>query len=141
MEKTEIEKKVARAVELHKRGYNCSQCVVMTFAEDLGLNADVAESMSAAFGGGVAKMKEVCGCVSAMAMLAGFVQGNKNQERKTDLEKTYDWTKSLVDEFRNECGEIICKRLRGIEAGNTKPIRPCRELISSAVRMVGRKID
>ena len=71
MEKTEIERKVAQAVELHKRGYNCSQCVVMTFAEDLGLNADVAESMSAAFGGGVAKMKEVCGCVSAMAMLAG----------------------------------------------------------------------
>lgn len=141
MEKTEIERKVAQAVELHKRGYNCSQCVVMTFAEDLGLNADVAESMSAAFGGGVAKMKEVCGCVSAMAMLAGFVRGNKNQEGKTDLEKTYDWTKSLADEFRNECGEIICKRLREIEAGNTKPIRPCRELISSAVRMVGRKID
>lgn len=141
MEKTEIEKKVAQSVELHKQGYNCSQCVVMVFAEEAGLGADVAGSMSAAFGGGLAKMREVCGCVSAMAMLAGFIQENKNQEGKTDVEKTYDWTKTLADEFRDECGEIICKRLRGIEAGCAKPIRPCRELISSAVRIIGREID
>lgn len=141
MEKSEIEKKVLQALELHKQGFNCSQSVLMVYAEDVGLDLSLAESMSAAFGGGIAKMREVCGCVSAIAMLSGLVKENKLSEGKTDIEKAHKWTKNLADEFRDECGEIICRRLRGIEPGSTKPTRPCRELIATAVRLIGTKMD
>ena len=136
----EIEKKVAQAMELHSQGYNCAQCVVLVFAEDVKLDRRLAETIAAPFGGGVAKMKEVCGCVSAMALLSGFIKENIGVDGKVDVMKTYDWTKCLADKFRNQCGEIVCKRLKGLEPGSTKPPQPCKELIAAAVRLIGESI-
>ncbi|MEE0948756.1 MAG: C-GCAxxG-C-C family protein [Bacteroidales bacterium] len=138
--KLDIENKVSQAMDLHSKGYNCAQSVVMVFAEDLKLDRRLAEMMSASFGGGVAKMKEVCGCVSAMALLSGFIKENIGAEGRVDVMKTYDWTKTLADKFSNQCGDIVCKRLKGLEPGSTKPPQPCRELIATAVRLIGKSI-
>ena len=140
MMKIDIENKVSQAMDLHSKGYNCAQSVVMVFAEDLKLDKGLAETIAAPFGGGVAKMKEVCGCVSAMALLSGFVEDNIGSDGKVDVMKTYDWTKCLADKFRNQCGEIVCKRLKGLEPGSTKPPQPCKELIATAVRLIGKSI-
>ncbi len=139
--KIDIENKVSQAMDLHSKGYNCAQSVVMVFAEDVLLDRNIAETMSAAFGGGVAKMREICGCVSAMALLSGFVEDNIGSDGKPDVMKTYDWTRSLADEFRNQCGEVVCKKLKGIEPGSSKPPQACRELIATAVRLIGEKLS
>jgi C_GCAxxG_C_C family probable redox protein len=141
MMKIDIENKVSQAMDLHSRGYNCAQSVVMVFAEDLKLDKGLAETIAAPFGGGVAKMKEVCGCVSAMALLSGFVEDNIGSDGKVDVMKTYDWTKCLADKFRNQCGEVVCKRLKGLEPGSSKPPQACRELIATAVRLIGEKLS
>jgi C_GCAxxG_C_C family probable redox protein len=141
MMKIDIENKVSQAMDLHSKGYNCAQSVVMVFAEDLKLDKGLAETIAAPFGGGVAKMKEVCGCVSAMALLSGFVEDIIGSDGKVDVMKTYDWTKCLADKFRNQCGEIVCKRLKGLEPGSSKPPQACRELIATAVRLIGEKLS
>ena len=73
MQKEEIEQRVELARKAHAQGYNCAESVVLAYADCVGLDKTVAEKMSVSFGGGVAKMREICGCVSAMAMLAGGV--------------------------------------------------------------------
>ena len=135
------ENKTAKAKQLHSQGFNCSQSVVMTFAEDLGLKSELAERMSAAFGGGVAQMGEVCGCVSAMAVLSGFVKENQTIEGKVDKMKAMVWTKDLAEKFRNECGDIVCRQLKAPEAITGRTPKPCRELVGIAARLVAEKLN
>ena len=135
------EDKTAKAKQLHSQRYSCSQSVVMTFAEDLGIKSELAERMSAAFGGGVAKMGEVCGCVSAMAVLSGFVKENQTIEGKVDKMKAMAWTKDLAEKFRNECGDIVCRRLKAPEAITGRQPKPCRELVGIAARLIAEKLS
>ena len=141
MENMNIEDKSKQAKQLHSQRYSCSQSVVMTFAEDLGIKSELAERMSAAFGGGVAKMGEVCGCVSAMAVLSGFVKENQTIEGKVDKMKAMAWTKDLAEKFRNECGDIVCRRLKAPDATTGRQPKPCRELVGIAARLVAEKLN
>ena len=141
MENMNIEDKSKQAKQLHSQRYSCSQSVVMTFAEDLGIKSELAERMSAAFGGGVAKMGEVCGCVSAMAVLSGFVKENQTIEGKVDKMKAMAWTKDLAEKFRNECGDIVCRRLKAPEAITGRQPKPCRELVGIAARLIAEKLS
>ena len=61
--------KADQAKELFLKGYNCSQAVFCAFAEDYGLDEKTALSLSACFGGGLGRQREVCGAVSAMCMV------------------------------------------------------------------------
>ncbi|MDY5799847.1 MAG: C-GCAxxG-C-C family protein [Candidatus Onthomorpha sp.] len=140
MQKEEIEQRVELARKAHAQGYNCAESVVLAYADCVGLDKNVAEKMSVSFGGGVAKMREICGCVSAMAMLAGFIKENQDENSRPDTEKCYQWTKCLADKFRSECGDIVCKRLRGIEKGCTKPPMPCREFVATMARLIGENL-
>lgn len=141
MESMNKEDKTAKAKQLHSQGFNCSQSVVMTFAEEAGINPDMAERMSAALGGGVAKMGEICGCVSAMAVLSGFVKENQMADGKVDTMKAHAWTRDLAEKFRNECGDIVCRRLKAPEATTGRQPKPCRELVGIAARLIAEKLN
>ena len=97
--------------------------------------------MSAALGGGVAKMGEICGCVSAMAVLSGFVKENQTEDGKVDTMKSHAWTRDLAEKFRNECGDIVCRRLKAPEATTGKQPKHCRELVGIAARLVAEKLN
>ena len=67
-----------RAKELFKSGYNCSQAVLGAFCEELGMDFETAMKVASSFGGGMGRLREVCGAVSAMFMIAGILKGYEN---------------------------------------------------------------
>ena len=81
-----LEERVNRAVQNFEAGYNCAQSVFLAYSDIFELDMETAKKMSVSFGGGVGRMREICGTVSAMAMLAGFkypVQDISDQEART----------------------------------------------------------
>ena len=82
----DIEERAQQAIDNFNAGYNCAQSVFLTYYDLLGLDLETAKCMSVSFGGGMGRMREVCGTISAMCMLAGFrypVVDPKDQEART----------------------------------------------------------
>ena len=131
-------------------GYNCAQSVFLTYAEKYGFDKNTALKLSSSFGGGMGRMREVCGAVSAMFMIAGLENGyteNNNDEIKAEH---YTRIQTLANEFKKKNGTIICRELLGVDADDN-PIpskrtsqyyeeRPCEELIADACKIIDKFI-
>ncbi len=96
-----------------KQGYNCCQAVILAFAEETGLNKSDLLKAASSFGGGIGRLREVCGTVSAMAMAAGLIFGTDelSQEKKA---AHYELIQKLAGEFKEKNGSIICRELLGL---------------------------
>ena len=116
------EDRMERARQLHKSGLNCCQAVLLAFADKLPVDETAAKMVSAPFGRGLAGMREVCGCVSGMAMACGF--SGKEQ-----------LTKSAIDDFRIINGDVVCARL--LQKGK----KPCNELIADAAGILSDYLE
>ena len=100
MEDFDIEARAEQAVRNFESGYNCAQSVFLAYADLFGLERELAQKMSVSFGGGMGRMREVCGTVSAMAMLAGFrypVPDTTDQEART---RNYAMVQRVATLFR-----------------------------------------
>lgn len=96
MKSFDIEERVNQAVHNFESGYNCAQSVFLAYSDVFELDLELAKKMSVSFGGGVGRMREVCGTVNAMAMLAGFkypVFDPQDQEART---RNYGWYKKAA---------------------------------------------
>jgi len=136
-----MSEKQEKAKELFKQGYNCSQSVLGVFCEELGMDFDTAMKISLSFGGGMGRMREVCGTVSGMFMAAGLAFSDEKGSNKTEQ---YKIVQELAKRFKEMNGSIICRELlEGIES-STSPVpsertetyykkRPCIELVGDAV--------
>jgi C_GCAxxG_C_C family probable redox protein len=126
-----------RAVELFMEGKNCSQAVFVAFATDLGLAEETALAISVGLGGGVGRMREVCGAVSGSAMLVGL--------RYPNLDKTevYEKVRLIIDEFKKTNRSIVCKELLGLSKPEPSSVpeartedyyqkRPCVKIVEDA---------
>ena len=111
------EERADNARRLHRSGCNCCQSVVMAYADCLPIDRDNAMKMAAPFGRGIAGCREVCGCVSGMAMVCGLT------------DHTAD-TKTLIERFREQQGDIVCARL--LAAGK----KPCPEMVADAASLL-----
>lgn len=141
--------KVSRAKELFEQGYNCSQSVFCTFCEEYGIDFETGLKLASSFGGGMGKLREVCGAVSAMFMIAGLKYGytsNNDDEAKT---AHYKRIQDLAEEFKKKYNTIICRELLGIDSDGYIPAkrteeyyktRPCGEIISYAAKIVSDEI-
>lgn len=144
-----------KAETLFKSGYNCAQSVFCAIAPELGLDEDIARTVSLAFGGGMARTRNVCGCVSGMLMAAG-VYSSKNCDSgegciKEVKDDCYKISQDLMEMFKKENGSIICADLLGLnkakkDATDTNPVsserteqyykkRPCPELCKMAAEI------
>lgn len=152
MKEFDIEERVKIAVQNFESGYNCAQSVFLAYSDVFELNLEMAKKMSVSFGGGVGRMREVCGTVSAMAMLAGFkypVLDRQDQEART---KNYAMVQKMSDLFKEKHGTIICRSLLpAAEASQTAPEpsartaeyyakRPCSKYVEDAARIAGRML-
>lgn len=132
----DIEQRVRRAKELHDQDMNCAQAVVMAYADLLDMKPEVALASAAPFGRGLAKMNEVCGCVTGMALLSQIIAPVKD---RADMMMNHSLVKSMADEFRQENGDIVCRRLLGLEDSGIKK-KPCNEYVGCAARIFGQKL-
>ena len=135
------------ALSLFKSGCNCAQSVFAAFADLLGMDTETALKMSSAMGGGIGRMREVCGTVSAMAMLAGLKEGNADPENEEAKEHIYALVRRMSALFKEQQGTIICRELLGIEGmeESAKPSirtpefyasRPCGRIIACAAEII-----
>ncbi len=152
--------RVAR--RLFNGGYNCAQAVLLAFSDKTGLDNGMAMKLSSSFGGGMGRMREVCGAVSGMLMVLGLLHGydanapTANEDKK----KHYAHIQELAGRFRTQVGSIVCRELleghiaKTAEAGDqvkamrsTDPTptprseeyyqkRPCGELVALAAGLL-----
>lgn len=104
-----------KGMELFVQGYNCSQSVVLAYADVLGLEPEQLAKLSASFGGGLARLRHVCGTVSGMAMVAGWLTGMTEPGDQKQKKENYDTVQKLAAEFEKRNGSIICRELLGLD--------------------------
>lgn len=144
--------KSEKAKELFKQGYNCAQAVVGAYAEELGLDMETAMKLASSFGGGMGRLREVCGAVSGMFMVAGMKYGYSSPEAKLEKTEHYKKIQELAAEFSENNGSIICRELLGLQAGKDSYVpeartekyykaRPCVELVGDAAAILEEYIN
>lgn len=138
--------KSIKAEAFFKQGYNCSQSVLAAFCDECGMDFDTAVKLSSSFGGGMGRLREVCGAVSALFMIAGLKRGYSDPEDAEQKQEHYQLIQELAAKFREENGAILCRELLGLPAGPDDPKpeerseryyrnRPCAEYVASAARL------
>lgn len=125
-------------------GYNCSQAVLLAFCEDFGLEKETALKISEPFGGGMGRMREVCGTVTGMFMVLGLAMGNSDAKDGSTKKNIYKSVQELAEKFKQDNGSIICRELLGLQKANKESYvpsertkeyykkRPCPELCKYA---------
>jgi len=104
----------SKAMSLFRAGYNCSQSVFCAFADDLNLDKDIAAKIASSFGGGMGRMREVCGAVSGMFLVAGYLLGYSDPKATTEKTEHYARIQFLANEFKILNNSIVCKDLLGL---------------------------
>ena len=135
-------------------GYNCSQAVALAFADEVGLPTDVLSKLASSFGGGMGRMREVCGAVSGMFMVAGLLYGYDDPKAGTEKAAHYALIQQLAAEFKAElgCSSIICRELLGGKGNSTAPTpaarttdyyrkRPCVDLVGAAAKVMAAHLQ
>lgn len=132
-----------KAMDLFKQGYNCSQAVFAAFCESLDIDFETALKISSSFGGGMGRLREVCGAVSGMFMVAGLKYGYTDPKDIKSKTAHYKLIQEFAAQFKAENHSIICRELLGLADGpdscvpelRTKEYykkRPCIELVGCA---------
>ena len=158
-----IDERVEKAKRLFKEGgYNCCQAVVLAYNDIFGIDDNTAAALSSGFGGGMGRMREVCGSVSGMVILAGLAKPAADPSDKAARTGNYALVQEVAGEFKAMNGSIICKELLGLTGGTVtagndihgipeSPVpsdrtpeyykkRPCEELVGISARIIGERI-
>ena len=130
-----------KAVELFKEGKNCAQAVFCAFAPDLGLPEETALAVSMGLGGGVGRLREVCGTITGAAMVVGL------KHPELSKAEAYELVRRIVDEFKKDNSSIVCRELLGLPEAEKSHIpeartdeyyqkRPCVQLVEDSALAV-----
>lgn len=98
------------------QGYNCAQAVLLAFCDDLGFDEQTALMLASPFGGGIGRMREVCGTVTGMYMALGLARGYSDSKDNADKKRVYTEVQQLAERFKEDNGSIICRDLLGMRA-------------------------
>ncbi len=146
-----MSKKAEQAERLFREGYNCCQAVVGAFADELGMDTEEVLRLASSFGGGMGRLREVCGAVSGMFMIAGLERGYDDPKASAEKKEHYALIQRLAEAFREENGAIVCRELLGLEQKKDDPTpevrtasyyqkRPCAEMVKSAVQILEKEL-
>jgi C_GCAxxG_C_C family probable redox protein len=150
----DVEERVERARNNFKAGYNCAQAVAMTFSDVINLPTEDVVRLAASFGGGMGRMREVCGAVSGMSLVASAVSPAVDPKNMEARMANYALVQLFAERFRAENGDIVCRRLLGLDSATERaegPMpsqrtesyyrkRPCVEYVAAAARIVAEYI-
>ena len=152
MEKIDPEERSERARAYFKEGYNCCQAVLLAFQDIIGLPEEKIAGISSGFGGGMGRLREVCGAFSAMTFMTGVICPADDPSRAEGRRANYALVQEFADKFRKENGSIICReqlQLRASQKESPAPsvrdenwykTRPCERLVVSSARLIAEKL-
>ncbi|MGN0142801.1 MAG: C-GCAxxG-C-C family protein [Roseburia sp.] len=140
-----------RAMELFLEGYNCSQSVFLAFIDYYDMDWETAAKLSSSFGGGMGRLREVCGTVSGMFLAAGMIYGYADPKSPEAKAEHYARIQELAKTFEEKHGTIICRELLGLTVKREAPTpeartpeyykkRPCKELAGDAAEILEQYI-
>jgi len=148
-----IGEREAAARGYFKQGYNCCQSVLLAFQDIMGLPEETVAALGSGFGGGMGRMREVCGAVSAMVMLSGRISPASDPSNHSERSANYALVQKLAGEFKDENGSIICRELlqiRSEEKQSPEPSRrtpayyhsrPCEDMVGAAARIFAKELE
>ena len=134
-----------KAAELFLNGYNCAQAVAVAFCDVTGLEPDFAAKMASSFGGGMGRMREVCGAVSGMLMVLGLLYGYDTPGDDAGKKLQYQAVQALSSQFREQTGSIICREILKNPPSDPNPSRrtaeyyakrPCARMVLTAAEIL-----
>lgn len=133
-------------------GYNCAQAVAIAFEDLHGIDRAALAKLSSSFGGGMGRLREVCGSVSGMFMVAGLLYGYDDPKAKEEKAEHYARIQKLAADFAAENGSIVCRELLGLTEKKQAPTpeertaeyykkRPCKELVGIATEIMDKYVN
>ena len=148
----DVAARASRAKELFLKGYNCSQAVALAYADIAEVDAELLATIAAPFGGGMGRLREVCGAVSGMTLLAGFISPSPKCDDAEAKRANYTLVQEFAEQFRKRNGAIVCRTLLGLDRPKDEPTpsertaeyykkRPCADLVYDAAEIVGGFMD
>lgn len=140
-----------KAKSLFESGYNCCQAVLCAYADELGLDETTALKIASSFGGGMGRLREVCGAVSSMFAIAGLKCGYSTPNDDEIKAKHYELIQKLAEKFKEKYGTIICRELLELPDGADSPVpskrtdeyyktRPCEEFVAFAAEIIEQEL-
>jgi len=146
-ETTESSPRALRAKAFFEQGYNCAQAVVLAFDDETGFDPKTAAKVASSFGGGMGRLREVCGAVSGMFLALGASCGTDDPDDAEGKKAQYQDIQALAAKYREENGSNICRELLGLSEKTSEPTperrtneyyrkRPCGELVACAAQIL-----
>ena len=136
---------VILAGDLFLEGYNCAQAVAVAFSDLTGMDKTLAAKLASPFGGGMGRMREVCGAVSGMYMVLGALYGYDNSDADSHKKELYKQVQALAEQFKAENGSIICRDILKNPPSDPNPSprtaeyyakRPCCKMVMTAAKLL-----
>ena len=141
---------VTQAAQLFLDGYNCAQAITVAFSDVTGLDKDFSARMASSFGGGIGRLREVCGAVSGMVMVAGILYGYDENSEESAKKEHYTLVQKLANEFKEEVGSIVCRDILKNPPSDPNPTprteelykqRPCARMVMVAAKILDEYIQ
>ena len=139
----------AYAAELFESGYNCAQAVAAAFYDVTNMEPKAAAAIASSFGGGMGRMREVCGAVSGMLLVAGILYGDDTVGNDESKKAHYQRVQEMAGQFREEAGSIICREILKNPPSDPSPtprsaefyqMRPCTRMVYLAADILTQYI-
>ena len=141
-----------KAEQLFREGYNCAQAVLLAFGDITGLDDMTAAMLASSFGGGLGRMREVCGAVSGAAMVLGITKGYPDPADREAKKAHYKLIQDFCARFKEQNGSIVCRELlsgvktteNGVPEKRTDEYykkRPCPALVKQAAEIADEMIN
>ena len=146
-EKIEFSPRALQAKAFFEQGYNCAQAVVLAFGDKTGFDQKTAAKVASSFGGGMGRLREVCGAVSGIFLALGACCGTDDPADAEGKKAQYQDIQALAAKYSEENGSIICRELLGLTEKTSEPTpekrtneyykkRPCGELVACAAQLL-----
>ena len=138
------------AAQLFLDGYNCAQAITVAFSDVTGLDKDFSARMASSFGGGIGRLREVCGAVSGMVMVAGILYGYDENSEESAKKEHYTLVQALANQFKEAVGSIICRDILKNPPSDPNPTprtaefykqRPCTRMVMVAAKILDEYIQ
>ena len=134
------------AIESFRGGLNCAQSVVISFADEMNFDRNLALSMSCGFGGGMGRLQETCGAATGAFMILGINTCKKYSDYKERKEVTYSGIQKFSEKFKTIHCTMSCKSLMNCDLRTEEGHRflkeknlsetVCEKCITDAIKIV-----
>ena len=131
-----MQTRVEETIKKHDIGYNCAQAVACTYCDLVGVDEELMFRLTEALGGGMGGQEGTCGAVSGACVLAGMKASTGNLKNPNSKKASYELSKEILNQFKEQNGSVICKEIKGKETG--KVLRSCSDCIKDAAVIAER---